>query len=84
MDYETNYIWIATGKALGYKNWMSSQPDNHGRYENCLHMTLSSQGKWNDLSCNDHLFKNQQMTMCEKLLLSVQRKSVHLFRDMAI
>ena len=67
-DNSAGLSWVdGTGYAImpSFFPWGSSQPDNYGMAENCVH--VNPNGRWNDLSCNangDVL--NAPVILCQK------------------
>ncbi|XP_067266077.1 macrophage mannose receptor 1-like [Chanodichthys erythropterus] len=49
-----------------FRYWNTGEPNNAGSIENCAEIYLNTQGKWNDVHCN-----NQQSFVCheDKLIL---------------
>nr|XP_044250869.1 C-type lectin domain family 4 member F-like [Drosophila takahashii] len=57
-DSENNFVSVATGKPVKFKNWRKGQPDNHENNEDCVHINGSSHEyakQFNDLSCDRKL-----------------------------
>lgn len=46
---EGTWLWV-TGKALSFKSWNESEPNNSGGKENCA--VFGAAGKWNDVPCD--------------------------------
>ncbi|XP_038066192.1 alpha-N-acetylgalactosamine-specific lectin-like [Patiria miniata] len=49
---EGKFVWT-DGSSTNYAKWDNGQPDNYADREHCTHMMIDrSDGRWNDLNCN--------------------------------
>ncbi len=68
---EGRFVWAATGQPITYTNWDGNNPNND-RDEDCAQILTSnpsSNGRWNDITCNSPVtFNPPQNTMCERIL----------------
>ena len=48
------FVWAESHESVDYNNWASSQPDDSGNAEDCVHIsgTNDHQFGWNDLECD--------------------------------
>ncbi|KAK7492750.1 hypothetical protein BaRGS_00016055, partial [Batillaria attramentaria] len=63
-ESEGSWVWDSSGNALQFKNWITGEPNNGGN-EDCLHMWVSHDYKWNDIVCD-----NEMYFVCEESLAS--------------
>jgi hypothetical protein len=56
---EGEWKWVSTNEDIGYKNWLTGEPNNLVQNENC--MDLRSIPGWNDERCD-----RSQLYICEQ------------------
>ena len=79
---EGSFYWESTGKRPSFTNWLTGQPDDYNKTEDCTELFFGEPGKWNDLPCETRF--GGIMAMCEKILPVQQRKSfaiLHILTD---
>ena len=72
---EGEFTYESNGVTIGYKNWQSNEPNNHGKGEDCVQM---NHGAWIDMPCTYKL-----SFVCERLppgnLIRVRVCSINKF-----
>ncbi|GAB6032990.1 Fc fragment of IgE, low affinity II, receptor for (CD23) [Chamberlinius hualienensis] len=48
---EGTWIWAHDNSKLSWTNWLSKQPDDAGKNEDCLHYWMIHNWGWNDMGC---------------------------------
>ncbi|KAK7503124.1 hypothetical protein BaRGS_00005750 [Batillaria attramentaria] len=55
LAYERKWVWISSGQAPDYKNWISGAPNNlhsHEGGEDCAFLHVPDSGRWGDYYCD--------------------------------
>lgn len=54
LGHEGRFSWYSTGDLFEYRNFRTTQPDNHNKKEHCIE--FSYYGAWNDVPCDSNYY----------------------------
>ena len=65
VNNEGNFVYDSDGKAIGWTNWRSGEPNDFNQQEDCVMVSAprAEAGKWNDFCCNSNCVR---AFVCEK------------------